>query len=132
MSDSGSLNLMVSLNAQTFAQARFPANMRLENSAYTILESVTDSIFLHVTTNQRPSSSWGNLFKSNSNGTNFAFSLEYANRNDRGYVDFEKMIGLEGIALMNIVSNPNEATVTGDKKLQTRITYNDGMAARFT
>lgn len=105
--------------------------MRLENSAYTILESVTDSIFLHVTTNPRPQSAWGNLFKSNSNGTNFAFSLEYANRNERGYVDFEKMIGLEGIALMNIVSNPTEAAVTGAKKLQSRITYNDGKCTNF-
>ena len=114
------------MNGQNFAQARFPPNTKLENTAYTILESVTDSIFLHVTTNAHARSPWGSLFKSNSNGTNFAFSLEYANRNDRGYVDFEKMIGLEGIALMNIVSNPSEASVTGDKKLQTRITFNDG------
>jgi hypothetical protein len=69
---------------------------------------------------------WGNLLKSNSNGTYYGLSLEHANRNERGFVDFEKMIGLDGIAVMNVVSNVDEAPVTGKKRLQTRITHNDG------
>jgi hypothetical protein len=69
---------------------------------------------------------WGNLLKSNSNGTYYGLSLEYANRNEHGFVDFEKMIGLDGIAVMNIVANPSEAAVSGKKDLQTRITHNDG------
>ena len=36
------------------------------------------------------------------------------------------MIGLDGIALINIVSNPTEAPLTKRKLLQTRITHNDG------
>ena len=36
------------------------------------------------------------------------------------------MSGLDGIALMNVISNPDEASITGSKKLQTRITHNDG------
>jgi len=48
------------------------------------------------------------------------------NRDQRGYVDFEKMIGLDGIAIVNVVSNPEAAAVTGTKELQTRITHNDG------
>jgi hypothetical protein len=36
------------------------------------------------------------------------------------------MIGLDGIAVMNVVSNPEEAALSGKKKLQTRITHNDG------
>ena len=40
------------------------------------------------------------------------------------------MIGLDGIALMNVVANPTEAAVTGKKKLQTRITHNDGKCSR--
>jgi hypothetical protein len=83
-------------------------------------------VFLHVTMNTQPGSEWGSLFKSNSNGTYYALSLEYANRNEKGYVDFEKMIGLDGIAIMNVVSNPDEAALTGNKRLQTRITHNDG------
>lgn len=91
-----------------------------------MLESTTDSVFLHVTTHANEGSEWGTLFKSNSNGTYYSPSIEYANRNGKGFVDFEKMIGLDGIAVMNIVSNPDEAALSGNKKLQTRITHNDG------
>ncbi len=48
------------------------------------------------------------------------------NRNEAGYVDFEKFAGLDGIALVNIVANAAEATLSGRKALQTRITHNDG------
>jgi hypothetical protein len=47
------------------------------------------------------------------------------NRDHRGYVDFEKMVGLDGIAIVNAVSNPEAAAVTGSKELQTRITHSD-------
>ena len=78
-----------------------------------------------------PAPFWGNLLKSNSNGTYFGISLENVNRNDRGFVDFEKMTGLDGIALVNIVSNPAQAKVSGEKYLQTRITHNDGAFVPF-
>ena len=94
--------------------------------AYTVLESTTDSVFLHVTTHADIGSEWGTLFKSNWNGTYYSPSLEYVNRNGKGFVDFEKMIGLDGIAVINVVSNPDEATLSSNKKLQTRITHNDG------
>lgn len=79
-----------------------------------------------MTMSEAPSPYWGTILKSNSNGTYFGISIENVNRDDRGYVDFEKMIGLDGIALINVVSNTNEAVVTGQKALQTRITHNDG------
>lgn len=79
-----------------------------------------------MTMSEPPSPYWGNILKSNSNGTYFGLSIEYVNRDERGYVDFEKMIGLDGIALINIVSNPEEAMVTDYKLLQSRITHNDG------
>ena len=53
-------------------------------------------------------------------------SIDYVNRDDRGFVDFEKMIGLDGIAIVNVVSNPSDAPLTGKKELQTRISHNDG------
>lgn len=96
------------------------------NKAYTVLESSTDSIFLHMTTSEPPRPYWGNLLKSNWNGTYFGASIMNVNRDQRGFVDFEKMIGLDGIALINVVSNPDTAAVTGVKELQTRITHNDG------
>jgi hypothetical protein len=121
-----SIGLQVSLDGKIFALAKFPPNMELENQAYTVLESNTDSVFLHVTTHPNVGSEWGTLFKSNSNGTYYSPSLDYVNRNQKGFVDFEKMIGLDGIAVINVVSNPQEASLSSNKKLQTRITHNDG------
>ena len=100
--------------------------MRIENRAYTILESSTDSVFLHVTMNSAINKEWGSIFKSNSNGTYYGLSIEHVNRNTMGYVDFEKMIGLDGIAVINVVANPAEADISGKKSIQTRITHNDG------
>jgi hypothetical protein len=84
------------------------------------------AVFLHMTMTDGDVPPWGNILKSNSNGTYFGLSINNVNRNDRGYVDFEKMIGLDGIALVNIVSNPQDAPVTRQKTLETRITHNDG------
>lgn len=86
-------------------------------------------MFLHVTMSEAPNPYWGSILKSNSNGTYFGLSAEYVNRNDFGYVDFEKMIGLDGIALINVVANYDDATINGAKKLQSRITHNDGESA---
>ena len=79
-----------------------------------------------MTMSEYPDPYWGTILKSNSNGTYFGISLEYVNRDKGGYVDFEKMVGLDGIALVNIVSNPEEAKISGRKILQSRITHNDG------
>lgn len=69
---------------------------------------------------------WGNLLKSNWNGTYYGLSIDNVNRDKWGYVDFGKMIGLDGIALINIVSNLAEAAISGRKALQSQITHNDG------
>ncbi|TFK37398.1 vacuolar protein sorting/targeting protein 10 [Crucibulum laeve] len=126
MTQKRSLGLQVSLDGIQFASGQFPPSMHPETHAYTVLESSTKSLFLHMTMSETPAPFWGNILKSNSNGTYFGVSIENVNRNDRGYVDFEKMIGIDGIALINIVSNPGEATVSGNKRLQSRITHNDG------
>lgn len=73
-----------------------------------------------------PEAEWGNLLKSNSNGTYYGLSLDHVNRNQAGYVDYEKMIGIDGVVLVNIVTNAEEAIHTKRKKLQTRISHNDG------
>ncbi|CAO1629918.1 unnamed protein product [Parajaminaea phylloscopi] len=122
----GSLALKVSMDGHTFAEAGLPPNLKLDDKAYTILDSVTKSIFLHVTTHAARGSEWGTILKSNGNGTYYALSQEMVNRNELGFVDFEKMLGLDGIALINVVSNADDAAVSGRKQLQTRITHNDG------
>jgi hypothetical protein len=122
------LSLQVSLDGLHFAEGQFPPSMKIENRAYTILESSTDAVFLHVTMNAAQGNEWGTIFKSNSNGTYYGLSADHVNRNSAGYVDFEKgqKLGLDGIALINIVANPDDAQVSGRKKLQSRITHNDG------
>ncbi|KAG2364310.1 vacuolar protein sorting/targeting protein 10 [Suillus spraguei] len=120
----GTLDLQVSLDGRTFALGNYPPGMHPDSHAYTILESSTKSIFLHVTMSESPP--WGNILKSNSNGTYFGLSLENVNRDNGGFVDFEKFAGLDGIAMANIVANPAEAALTGHKTVQTKITHNDG------
>ncbi|KAJ7780931.1 Oligoxyloglucan reducing end-specific cellobiohydrolase [Mycena metata] len=126
LAESRALNLQVSLDGVHFAAGRFPPNMDPNAHTYTVLDSSTASLFVHMTMSEAPHPYWGNILKSNSNGTYFSLSVEHVNRDARGYVDFEKMAGLDGIALINVVSNPDEAVITGRKVLQSRITYNDG------
>jgi len=78
-----------------------------------------------MTENDEPP--YGAILKSNSNGTYFGISIENVNRDAAGFVDFEKMQALDGIALINIVANPVEAKLSGKKVIQSRITHNDGM-----
>ncbi|KAI8971058.1 hypothetical protein BDB01DRAFT_854995 [Pilobolus umbonatus] len=119
------LRLYVSLDGITFAPASFPANFDLSPEAFTIMESA-NSMWIHVSTNTHRGSEYGNIFTSNSNGTYFVSSLENANRNEMGIVDFEKMQGIEGIALANIVSNPGQANRGDPKKLVTKKTVDAG------
>ncbi|THU81963.1 Oligoxyloglucan reducing end-specific cellobiohydrolase [Dendrothele bispora CBS 962.96] len=70
---------------------------------------------------------WGSLLKSDFTGTLFVTSLDYVNGDVyTGLVDFERISGIEGIALANVVANPQEAASTGSKVLQSKITHNDG------
>lgn len=125
-SEAQGLKMWTSVDGQTFAEAQFPHGVEIGNHAYTVLESVTDSIFLHVTTNEANGNYWGTLFISNSNGTYYSVSEDYVNRDMLGFVDFEKMHGVDGIAIVNSVTNPDAAKLGGKKKLRTKLTWNNG------
>ncbi|KAJ4296183.1 vacuolar protein sorting/targeting protein PEP1 [Kalmusia sp. IMI 367209] len=125
--DGNSLKLDASLDAQNFAEAKFPPKFEVDHqTAYTVLDSSTHSVFLHVTVNGRIDQEYGSIIKSNSNGTSYVMSLNAVNRNTAGYVDFEKMQGIEGVALANIVANVDDVGQGLKKKKQSRITHNDG------
>jgi photosystem II stability/assembly factor-like uncharacterized protein len=125
--DQESLKVDASIDGVVFADAKFPSNFKVAHqSAYTVLDSSTHSIFLHVTVNNRLDQEYGSIVKSNSNGTNYVLTIGEVNRNKAGYVDFEKMQGLEGVALVNIVANVKETDSGVAKKLRTMITHNDG------
>lgn len=83
-------------------------------------------VWLHVSTNTHKNGEYGIIFTSNSNGTYYVVSLENANRNEFGIVDFEKMQGIDGIALANQVTNPNQANIGDGKKLRSMITFDAG------
>lgn len=121
------LKAYVTIDGTNFAAALFPDNFRVgKQQAYTIVDSETGAVFLHVTTNDRDGTEFGAILKSNYNGTSFVLIEEYSNRNIYGYVDFERVEGLEGIAIINTVKNPDMAKKGSLKELQSKITFNDG------
>lgn len=117
--------MYVTEDGRTWSRAQFPHGHGLRENAYTIVESTEHSILVDV--NSSPSATAGTLFTSNSNGTYFVRSLEGTNRNRMGIVDFEKVVGVEGVAIINTVLNV-EAVEAGkeDKELKTKITFDDG------
>ncbi|KAF1992071.1 vacuolar protein sorting protein [Aulographum hederae CBS 113979] len=121
------LKVDASIDGTTFAPALFPPGFNVAHQqAYTVLDSSTHAIFMHVTINNVQGQEYGTIIKSNSNGTSYVLSLNGVNRNRNGYVDFEKMVGLEGVAIVNIVANTEEVDGGGKKKIKTKITHNDG------
>ncbi|KAG9240971.1 hypothetical protein BJ878DRAFT_429139 [Calycina marina] len=122
------LSASASVNGENFAQAEFPHGFSVEHQkGYTVLDSSTHAVFLHVTTNNEEGLEYGSIIKSNSNGTSYVMSLEAVDRDTTGFVDFEKLIGLEGIAMVNVVANAKSKNYAKEgKKLKSVITHNDG------
>lgn len=121
------LKVDASVDGRVFAAAEFPPNFKVEHErAYTVLDSSTHAVFLHVTVNNEKDREYGSIIKSNSNGTSYSLSLDNVNRDSEGFVDFEKMQGLEGVAMVNVVDNVNEVEEGKGKKLKSMITHNDG------
>jgi len=113
------------MDGKTFAEAKFPVNWETKsNSEYTVLDSSTHAINLFVATEIREGRQYGNIIKSNSNGTEYVLSALGVNCNDQFYVDFEKIPGLEGVSVVNTVANRDK--MGNEKKLQTKITHDDG------
>lgn len=121
------LKAATSVDGWTFAEALFPPDFNVPHQdAYTVLDSSTHSVFLHVTVSDKDSAEYGAIIKSNSNGTSYVMSINAVNRNRAGYVDFEKLQVPEGVAMVNIVDNAERISKDGAKKLKTMITHNDG------
>ena len=125
--DEVSLKVDASVDGKTFADALFPNNFNVPvQRAYTVLDSSTHAVFMHVTVDSREDFEYGTIIKSNSNGTSYVTSVDGVNRNGPGYVDFEKMQSLEGVAIVNVVANLKNTEGAQQKKLRTMITHNDG------
>ena len=125
--DGKSLKVDASVDGKTFADAEFPTDLHVPmQRAYTVLDSSTHAVFLHVTVGSREDFEYGSIIKSNSNGTSYVLSLNGVNRNTPGYVDFEKTLGIEGAAVVNVVDNIEGVENGQTKKLKTLISHNDG------
>ncbi|KAJ9083180.1 vacuolar protein sorting/targeting protein PEP1 [Entomophthora muscae] len=118
--------LLVSKDGMHFSPAQYPPGVQIIPGLLTVAESDTHSLFVHFTTSIKRGGEMGALMKSDANGTNFVLSLDNVNRNAQGIMDYEKMAGIEGIALANQVSNPNGVLGSERKKLVSRITFDDG------
>lgn len=120
--------LYVTDDAKQWHRAEFPhEHSGLKEDAYTILESTPYSIQVDVLSGHA-TNPMGTLFTSNSNGTYFTKGLEHTNRAPTGAVDFEKVEGIQGILLANIVDNYEQldSSVNAAKKVVSRISFDDG------
>jgi photosystem II stability/assembly factor-like uncharacterized protein len=121
------LKVRTSIDGQTFADAQFPRDFNVPHqTAYTVLDSSTHAVFLHVTVEDTDTFEYGRIMKSNGNGTSYVLSIDKVNRDHEGYVDFEKMQGIDGLALVNVVANTDEKKDGKVKKLRSMITHDDG------
>lgn len=123
------LRAKVTMDGTTFADADFPSDFKVEaQTSYAILDSGSQSIFMHVTTNSDSGRERGSILKSNSNGTSYVLSLNDVNRNPVGDVDYDRMEGIEGVLIANTVNNPESGDL---KKLKSQISFNDGSQWSF-
>ncbi|TDZ74443.1 Vacuolar protein sorting/targeting protein 10 [Colletotrichum trifolii] len=124
------LQALASLDGVTYAEAHFPLNFRPSHqNAYTVLDSSTHAVNLFVAIETTEGRRHGSIIKSNSNGTSYVMSAPSVNCNDDYFVDFEKIGGLEGVALINTVANRDKKSEP--KKVRTQITHNDGAQWAF-
>jgi hypothetical protein len=82
---------------------------------------------MHVTTSAKRNQEWGTIYSSNWNGTYYRQSLTMVNRDTKGYVDFERIAGIEGVAMANQVINSDQVMLGEPKQLRSLITYDNGM-----
>ena len=123
----GEMHLFVTLDSKNWAKAHFPhaSSAKLRENAYTVVESTTHSLGVDVVMQDR--STIGTLFVSNSNGTYFVESLKDTNRNEMGFVDYERIYGVDGVGLANVVTNPEDVeNRRAAKRLKTLVTFDDG------
>lgn len=123
--NSKTLDLKISLDAESFASAVFPDQLSV-HEGYTVLESNTGNLFLSMIQSISSNAEHGTIAKSNWNGTFYRTSLEAVNVNRKGYVDFEKIEGIVGTIISNQISNVEDLSRGASKKLQTKISFDDG------
>ncbi|ORZ38818.1 hypothetical protein BCR44DRAFT_1427845 [Catenaria anguillulae PL171] len=126
------MGLMVSRDLEVFGRAQFPANLDAAHQGVTTLPGHSGALLVNVALSRTKDREYGRLFKSNFNGTLFSLVHDNTNQNSNGFVDYEMIQGIPGIAVLNVVANVADvATRNEPKKLQTVMTYDDGSTWSF-
>lgn len=115
------VRLVVSKDLKTWTQAKFSDESLIKENSFTVLESSDTSLHIDVLTS--PETETGTFYTSNSDGTYFTKSLEHTERNFQGLVDIEKIEGIDGIIIANVVDEWNQRKL---KQVRSKISYNDG------
>ncbi|KID77123.1 Vacuolar protein sorting/targeting protein 10 [Metarhizium brunneum] len=124
--ETGATRAVASMDGKNFEVARYPHNFHEgHNDDYTVLDSSTHAVNLFVRSEAGAGRLYGSIIKSNSNGTSYVVSAANVNSDADMYVDFEKVAGLEGVALINVVTNADNKKETTNT-LQTKVSHNDG------
>ncbi|KOS16873.1 Vacuolar protein sorting/targeting protein 10 [Escovopsis weberi] len=129
--ETGDMHALASLDGKHYERAHYPYNFREgHKNEYTVLDSSTHAVNLFVRAEGGSDKLYGSIIKSNSNGTSYVLSAANVNCNEQTFVDFERVAGLEGVTLINVVSNADstggEKPKKEKKQLQTKISHNDG------
>ncbi|KAK8049132.1 hypothetical protein PG994_010862 [Apiospora phragmitis] len=108
-----------SVDGRQFAEAQFPYGFQFDTR-----------VNLFVETQDLEHRKYGSILKSNSNGTSYVMSISGVNCDENYFVDFEKMLGLQGVVLVNVVKNQN-GDASEKKQLQSKISHSDGAEWSF-
>ena len=126
-----------SKDAYNFMPARLPDSFKHSYNGYTVLDSFAGNLMVDVSIVPSGALSRsvqiGSLFYSNTNGSYFLQSLSNTYRHSDGFVEYERIAGLEGFLIVNTIENPTEVMYSGaDAKIVTRISIDDGMCFFMT
>ncbi|KAG0043848.1 vacuolar protein sorting/targeting protein PEP1 [Gryganskiella cystojenkinii] len=126
------LSMTSSLDGVNFNSVSYPSNIQVDHPSYSVLDSAVGSLVMSITTVDRPGSSFGSLFMSDSSGQFFSLTNRHVNikDNDGNPTEFERMPEIDGVALLNEVMNPNQVSLGHKKLLRTKITMDNGRTWR--
>ncbi|KAJ3264049.1 vacuolar protein sorting/targeting protein PEP1 [Chytriomyces hyalinus] len=122
------MKMFSSIDGVTWTQGTFEDDEKFPDYGYTLLDASTGPAFLEVFASKGMGAEYGTLYKStDSAAANFKVSLENVNQDHKGYTDFEKVLGIRGIGLANVVINKDQVrSANAKKQIRTQITFNDG------
>jgi Sortilin, neurotensin receptor 3,/Sortilin, neurotensin receptor 3, C-terminal len=124
------VQLQVSMDGTQFSTATFPDKFSVKDG-YTVLPSNTGNVFLHVIESLSPGAEFGTVFKSDWNGKFYHSAIQGINQNRLGFVDFEKVEGLNGTMIVNQIRNIEDVKQGQNKQLVTKMTFDDGLTWNY-